>query len=88
MISSEVIRGTIGAESSVQSPRTAQGRAHQAGAEVQNPESRGGFGVRVRTGEEEKCRIAESRSPPGEGVAEEKCRIQSSESETRLRGLK
>ena len=89
MISSEVMRATIvGAESSVQSPRTAQGRAHQARAEVQNPESRVGFGVGCAL---ERRRSAESQSPDrprGRVDAEEKCRIQSSESETRLRGLK
>ena len=60
MISSEVMRATIGAESSVQSPRTAQGRAHQARAEVQNPESRVGFGVGCAL---ERRRSAESQSP-------------------------
>ena len=91
MISSEVMRGTIGAESSVQSPRTAQERAPRPQARAEEcTESRIQSRLRgwVRTGEEEKCRIAESRSPPGEGGAVEKCRIQSSESETRLRGLK
>lgn len=79
--------GVQGAES--QSPESVRG-AQGPAAQGRSTESRIQSRLRgwVRTGEEEKCRIAESRSPPGEGGAEEKCRIQSSESETRLRGLK